>query len=52
MKKAQRTDVKGDLRRYLSRDEMRQYAEWRAVEERLLGQIARIDKSVMLLRDI
>jgi DNA-directed RNA polymerase III subunit RPC3 len=50
--KAQRTDVKKDLRRYLSADELKQYAEWRALEERLLGQIMRVDKSVMLLRDV
>ena len=50
--KASRTDVKKDLKRYLSRDEIRQYTEWRALEERLLGQLARVDKSVMLLRDI
>jgi DNA-directed RNA polymerase III subunit RPC3 len=50
--KAQRTDVKKDLRRYLSGDELKQYAEWRALEERLLGQIMRVDKSVMLLRDV
>jgi DNA-directed RNA polymerase III subunit RPC3 len=50
--KAQRTDVKKDLRRYLSRDELRQYSEWKALEERLLGQIMRVDKSIMLLRDV
>lgn len=50
--KAQRTDVKKDLKRYLSRDELKQYAEWRDLEERLLGQVMRVDKSIMLLRDI
>ena len=50
--KAQRTDVKKDLKRYLSNDELRQYEEWKRYEERLLGQITRIDKSVMLLRDV
>ena len=50
--KAQRTDVKKDLKRYLSRDELKQYAEWRTIEERLLGEIMRIDKNIMLLRDI
>lgn len=50
--KASRTDVKKDLTRYLSKDEIRQYSEWRALEERLLGQIIRVDKSVMLLRDV
>jgi len=52
LKKAQRTDVKKDIRRYLSSDELRQYGEWRALEERLLGQIMRVDRSVMLLRDV
>ena len=50
--KAQRTDVKKDLKRYLSRDELRQYVEWKTLEERLLGHILRVDQSVMLLRDI
>jgi DNA-directed RNA polymerase III subunit RPC3 len=50
--KAQRTDVKKDLKRYLSKDELVQYGQWKAIEERLLGQIMRIDKSVMLLRDV
>ncbi len=44
--------MKKDLRRYLSPDELRQYGEWRALEERLLGQIMRVDRSVMLLRDV
>ena len=50
--KAQRTDVKKDLKRYLSPDEVRQYAQWRALEERLLGQVIRVDRSVMILRDM
>jgi DNA-directed RNA polymerase III subunit RPC3 len=50
--KASRTDVKKDLKRYLSKEEVKQYTEWRAIEERLLGQIMRVDKSVMLLRDV
>ena len=50
--KAQRTDVKKDLKRYLSRDEIKQYNAWKVLEERLLGQIMRVDKSIMLLRDI
>jgi len=50
--KAQRTDVKKDLKRYLSADELRQYAQWKALEERLLGQVIRVDRSVMILRDM
>jgi DNA-directed RNA polymerase III subunit RPC3 len=50
--KASRTDVKKDLKRYLSKEEVKQYTEWRAIEERLLGQIMRVDRSVMLLRDV
>ena len=50
--KASRTDVKKDLKRYLSKVEMQQYGEWRILEERLLGQIMRVDKSIMLLRDV
>jgi DNA-directed RNA polymerase III subunit RPC3 len=50
--KAQRTDVRKDLKRYLSKDELRQYAEWKTIEERLLGQIMRVDKSIMLLGEV
>jgi DNA-directed RNA polymerase III subunit RPC3 len=50
--KASRTDVKKDLKRYLSKDELKQYSTWKTLEERLLGQIMRIDKSIMLLRDV
>lgn len=50
--KASRTDVKKDLKRYLSQVELQQYGEWKALEERLLGQIMRVDKSIMLLRDV
>ena len=52
LKKAQRTDVKKDLKRYLSREELKQYTEWKTLEERLLGHILRVDQSVMLLRDV
>jgi len=52
LKKATRTDVKKDLQRYLSPGEYRGYIQWKAIEERLLGQIMKVDKSVMLLRDI
>jgi DNA-directed RNA polymerase III subunit RPC3 len=50
--KAQRTDVKKDLKRYLSKDELNQYWRWKTLEDRLLGQIMRIDRHVMLLRDV
>jgi DNA-directed RNA polymerase III subunit RPC3 len=50
--KAQRTDVKKDLKRYLSRDELKSYNAWKVLEDRLLGQVMRIDKSVMLLKDV
>jgi len=50
--KASRTDVKKDLKSYLSKMELQQYGEWRVLEERLLGQIMRVDKSIMLLRDV
>jgi DNA-directed RNA polymerase III subunit RPC3 len=52
LKKAARTDVKKDLMRYLSPSEVRGYRQWKAIEERLLGQIMKVDQSVMLLRDI
>lgn len=44
--------MKKDLKRYLSADELRQYAQWKTIEERLLGQIVRVDRSVMILRDM
>lgn len=50
--KAQRTDVSRNMFALLSATERKQYAEWKAIEERLLGQIARLDWSVLLLRDM
>jgi DNA-directed RNA polymerase III subunit RPC3 len=50
--KASRTDVKKDMKKYLSNVELQQVGEWRVLEERLLGQIMRVDKSIMLLRDV
>lgn len=50
--KASRTDVKKDMKKYLSNVELQQVGQWRVLEERLLGQIMRVDKSIMLLRDV
>lgn len=52
LKKTARTDVKKDLKRYLSSGEYTSYVQWKTIEERLLGQIIKVDRSVMLLRDI
>jgi hypothetical protein len=53
LKKAARTDVRRNLMRYLSPGEIKGYRQpWKAIEERLLGQIMKVDQSVMLLQDI
>ena len=51
LSKAERTDVVGHEDRYLQREERRLLKAWRDKEERLLGQIMRLDRQVELFRD-
>ena len=49
--KAERTDVVGQEERYLTLQERKSLQAWRDKEEKLLGQIMRLDRQVELLRD-
>jgi len=49
--KASRTDVVGKEEEYLSVDERKALEEWREKEERLLGEVDRLDDLVAVLRD-
>lgn len=51
LSKAERTDVVGHEEEYLSREERKALQIWRDKEERLLGQVMRLDRQVELLRD-
>jgi DNA-directed RNA polymerase III subunit RPC3 len=49
--KAERTDVVGREEHYLSKIERTALQSWKEKEERLLGQVARLDKLVGIFRD-
>jgi DNA-directed RNA polymerase III subunit RPC3 len=49
--KAERTDVVGHEDEYLSAKERRALQQWRDKEERLLGQMMRLDRLIELFRD-
>ncbi|KAI9787355.1 MAG: RNA polymerase III subunit C82 [Peltula sp. TS41687] len=51
LEKAERTDVVGHEEELLSREERRTLLVWRDKEERLLGQLLRLDRMVELFRD-
>lgn len=51
IEKAERTDVKGHEQEKLEQSEKQALREWREVEERLSGQVDRMDEVVALLRD-
>ena len=51
VEKSERMDVQGNEEGMLSDDEKRALREWRAREERLLGEIGKLDDFVALLRD-
>ena len=50
--KAARTDVVGREEEYLSKAELSELKEWRTGEERLLGELGRLDEIVLVLRDM
>ena len=49
--KAERSDVKGHETLYLTEPERRALQQWREKEERLLVQVARLDRLVAIFRD-
>ena len=50
--KSQRSDVEGREHEFLVGDELDRLQQWREVEERLLGQVSRLDDGILLLRDL
>ncbi|EFR00771.1 DNA-directed RNA polymerase III subunit RPC3 [Nannizzia gypsea CBS 118893] len=51
IEKAERSDVKRNMERYLSASDMAALQEWEAKETLLLGEVARLDELVAVLRD-
>jgi len=51
LEKAERTDIAGKEEHYLSKAEVRAITRFRVVEEKLLGQVGRLDRQVMIFRD-
>ncbi|EER27487.1 RNA polymerase III subunit RPC82 family protein [Coccidioides posadasii C735 delta SOWgp] len=51
LEKTERSDVKGNEDRYLSAAELQTLKEWRDTEKLLLGEVARLDELVAVLRD-
>lgn len=51
IEKSERTDVKANYEEYMSKNEKQELEIWRSREERLLVQLMRLDRIVMILRD-
>ncbi|KAL4759526.1 putative DNA directed RNA polymerase III subunit Rpc82 [Aspergillus foveolatus] len=51
LEKTERSDVKGNEELYLSEGELDKLREWRAKEALLLGEVARLDDMVAVMRD-
>ncbi|WEW56346.1 RNA polymerase III subunit C82 [Emydomyces testavorans] len=51
LEKTERTDVKGNEERYLSVAELQTLKQWRTTETILLGEVAKLDELVAVLRD-
>ncbi|KAF3941261.1 hypothetical protein ABW19_dt0210288 [Dactylella cylindrospora] len=51
LSKAERTDVKGHEEELLTKKELADLDKWKKTEEKLLGQLMRIDRQVMMFRD-
>jgi DNA-directed RNA polymerase III subunit RPC3 len=51
LEKTERSDVKGNEQRYLSEPELVLLEQWRAKEALLLGEVARLDEMVAVMRD-
>ncbi|TGZ83086.1 hypothetical protein EX30DRAFT_317054 [Ascodesmis nigricans] len=51
IEKSERTDVQENLEEYLTKSEKEELAIWRTREDKLLVQLMRLDRVVMILRD-
>ncbi|KAF7593170.1 RNA polymerase III subunit C82 [Aspergillus hancockii] len=51
LEKTERSDVKGNEERYLSEAELTLLEQWKAKEALLLGEVARLDEMVAVMRD-
>ncbi|KAL3470387.1 RNA polymerase III subunit RPC82-domain-containing protein [Aspergillus californicus] len=51
LEKTERSDVKGNEEQYLSEGELERLREWRAKESLLIGEVARLDDMVAVMRD-
>ncbi|PWY86342.1 DNA-directed RNA polymerase III subunit rpc3 [Aspergillus sclerotioniger CBS 115572] len=51
LEKTERSDVKGNEERYLSQAELTLLDQWKAKEALLLGEVARLDEMVAVMRD-
>lgn len=51
LEKTERSDVKGNEERYLTEGEIQSLQQWRAKEALLLGEMARLDDMVAVMRD-
>ncbi|KAL5336343.1 RNA polymerase III subunit RPC82-domain-containing protein [Aspergillus crustosus] len=51
LEKTERSDVKGNEERYLSEGELERLRQWRTKESLLLGEVARLDDMVAVMRD-
>ncbi|KAK6503028.1 RNA polymerase III subunit C82 [Arthrobotrys musiformis] len=51
LSKADRTDVKGHEEELLTKKELADLTKWKRSEEKLIGQLMRVDRQVMMFRD-
>ncbi|PYH98365.1 DNA-directed RNA polymerase III subunit rpc3 [Aspergillus ellipticus CBS 707.79] len=51
LEKTERSDVKGNEERYLSQAELTLLEQWKAKEALLLGEVARLDDMIAVMRD-
>ncbi|EAW14685.1 putative DNA directed RNA polymerase III subunit Rpc82 [Aspergillus clavatus NRRL 1] len=51
LEKTERSDVKGNEERYLSEGELALLQQWKAKEALLIGEVARLDEMVAVMRD-
>jgi len=51
IEKSERSDVKANYEEYMTKNEKRELDIWRSREERLLAQLMRLDRIVMIMRD-
>ena len=49
--KSERSDVKANYELYMTKNEKRELDIWRSREERLLVQLMRLDRIIMIMRD-